>query len=299
MANTHTKTLSNSELASIIGDDFQSEDLQVFVQQEAFLEIPITTPFKSKGYCILIVLSGEVTLQANLFKHTLKENDSISLKSNAVVQILSISNDFKITALSFSNNFIFSNLTSKPNIDAFDFFTNDQNQIFTIPAEKTPFFVSLFEILKEYNTQKEDSLFKNEIISNTFSLMVHTYGELFKKKHPKIKFELSRQEELVVRFWNILEENIKTERSVQFYADILNVSPGHLYKVLKEVTGKTTSQLIDDALILEARILLEKPQLSIAQVSDELQFSDQSFFGKHFKKSTGLSPTAYRASKAN
>ena len=92
----------------------------------------------------------------------------------------------------------------------------------------------------------------------------------------------------------ILNENFKTERSVQFYADTLYMTSGHLSKVLKQVSGKTAGQLIDDAVIMEAKILLAAPELTVAQVANELQFSDQSFFGKYFKKHTGLPPSKFR-----
>ena len=95
----------------------------------------------------------------------------------------------------------------------------------------------------------------------------------------------------------ILENNFKKERSVQFYADKLFVTTGHLTKVLKDVGGKTAGELIDDAVIMEARILLANPSLTITQVADELQFTDQSIFGKFFKKKIGSSPSKYRKDK--
>ncbi|WNW02394.1 AraC family transcriptional regulator [Tenacibaculum sp. HL-MS23] len=98
----------------------------------------------------------------------------------------------------------------------------------------------------------------------------------------------------MIRFLDLLNENFKSERSVQFYADVLCITSGYLSKVLKEVSGKTANQLIDEAVILEAKLLLNNPILSISEIAENLQFSDQSFFGKFFKKHTGLSPTAFR-----
>ncbi|MCB0458901.1 MAG: AraC family transcriptional regulator, partial [Flavobacteriaceae bacterium] len=62
----------------------------------------------------------------------------------------------------------------------------------------------------------------------------------------------------------------------------------------KEVSGKSTSQLINEIVVMEAKIMLDNPKLTISQIAQELQFSNQSFFGKFFKKNTGISPSNYR-----
>jgi len=141
---------------------------------------------------------------------------------------------------------------------------------------------------------KETSFYKDEIILHLFNFMFYELASIYKKQITSLSTSLSRQEDLTVRFFKLLEENFKKERVVQFYADRLYVTSGHLSKVLKKVSGKTASQLIEDVVTLEARILLGNTSLSIAQIAEELQFSDQSFFGKYFKKKTGVSPSAYR-----
>jgi AraC-like DNA-binding protein len=65
---------------------------------------------------------------------------------------------------------------------------------------------------------------------------------------------------------------------------------------MKAFSGKTAYQWINDALITESKILLHKPDNAIQQVADELNFADQSSFGKFFRKHTGLTPREYRKS---
>ena len=69
-----------------------------------------------------------------------------------------------------------------------------------------------------------------------------------------------------------------------------------LSNVIKELTGKSASQWIDDYVVLEAKTLLKSTNLTILQISEELHFANQSFFGKYFKQHTGLSPMRYRRS---
>ncbi len=277
-----------------MGEEYQSEDLHVHISNDFFDKIPITSPFKSINFEMLIVKSGEIKIQTNLIKHTIRKNESISLKPNEVIQILEISNNLKAIAISFSNNFIFDNFFNKNTISGFDLFTMVQIPKITLTKKEVKIFNNYAKQLKHNNAQKNTSVFKTEIIRNIFGAIIFTYAEIYKKKYPELKVELNRQEEIVVRFWNILQENVKTERTVQFYADALNVSAGYLSKVLKQVTNKNASQLIDEAVILEARLLLENSALSITEIAEELNFSDQSFFGKYFKKHIGFSPSQFR-----
>lgn len=89
----------------------------------------------------------------------------------------------------------------------------------------------------------------------------------------------------------------RKERKVLYYADKLHLSASYLSTVIKRVSGKTAAEWIDDYVILEAKALLKSTKLTIQQISDELNFSSQSFFGKYFKRITGLSPKEYREKK--
>ena len=88
----------------------------------------------------------------------------------------------------------------------------------------------------------------------------------------------------------------KEQHVVTFYAEKLFITPQYLSLILKELTGKSANKWIDDALIVEAKILLKAPQATVQQVADMLHFSDQSTFGKFFKKHMGISPMEYRKS---
>lgn len=288
------KIISSSEFADLIGEPLQSDDLHVHIKETFFDSIPITTPFKSLNYDIIIITSGMLNLKADISNYTLQKNEALILKPKTTVQILEISNDLKVIGISFSNTFIFDVFFNKTNIDAFDFFTMNQIPKLQLKPNETNHFKTYAKLLKSYNSNQENGLFKTEIIKNLFSLIIYSYAEIFKNTHPNLKIELNRQEEIAYRFWNILQENVKVERTVEFYADALNVTAGYLSKVLKVVANKNASQIIDEAVILEARLLLENPQFSIAQISEELHFSNQSFFGKYFKKHTGFSPSYYR-----
>ncbi len=77
---------------------------------------------------------------------------------------------------------------------------------------------------------------------------------------------------------------------------MLFVTPNHLNALSKHVTGKPAGELIRDRVILEARRLLVNTGTTIAEVASELEFEDNSYFSKFFKKYTGQTPEAFRKS---
>jgi len=283
------------ELIEIMGDKPQNDDLHVHISKNKYEEIPITYPFRTDEYCLLFVVEGEIKIQLNLFEISIKSGEIIPIKPKVAVQILELSENLEIIGVSFSIDFILKNSFSKIEFDKMEFFTQENTTKLKLTPPESETVVTLSKLLEEYNNSKNiNKPFKEELIKFTFGTLVFHYSSIFKQNNPNLDLSLSRNEELALRFFKILNDNFKFERSVQFYADHLSMTSGHLSKVLKEVSGKTAGQLIVDTVIMEAKILLGNPSLSIAQVADELQFSDQSFFGKYFKKHSGLSPSQFK-----
>ena len=84
------------------------------------------------------------------------------------------------------------------------------------------------------------------------------------------------------------------ERKLEFYAGQLNITPKSLSAAIKKQTGRSAGEWIDDTIILEAKVLLQNKTLSVSQISNMLNFSDQSVFGKFFRAGTAMSPVEYR-----
>ncbi len=99
---------------------------------------------------------------------------------------------------------------------------------------------------------------------------------------------------LVKRFYQLVEENYTRNLSVAQYADLMAMTPNHLTQTVSRLTGKTSSQVIKAKQILEIKRLLVHSSLSVTDIATSLNFPDQSYFAKFFKRETGLSPMQYR-----
>jgi len=96
------------------------------------------------------------------------------------------------------------------------------------------------------------------------------------------------------RFKELLTTHIKTNHLVTDYAALLHITPNHLNKCVKAITGKSPTKWIDEAIILEAKVLLYQSNLSISDVAAEVGLQDPSYFSRLFKKKEGITPLAFR-----
>jgi AraC-like DNA-binding protein len=106
--------------------------------------------------------------------------------------------------------------------------------------------------------------------------------------------EKTHYEAVLEKYLKVVQDNYKEQRGLEFYADKLCVTSKHLSKVIKETSGKPANDWIDELVALEAKALLKSTNMTIQQISDELNFPSQSFFGKYFKRVAGVSPSEYK-----
>jgi AraC-like DNA-binding protein len=83
-------------------------------------------------------------------------------------------------------------------------------------------------------------------------------------------------------------------KTAKDFADALRVHVNHLNKVLKEITGKTTTEIIASRINQEAKILLKQTTWNISEIAYSLGFEEVAHFSNFFKKHAQLSPAAYR-----
>lgn len=103
-----------------------------------------------------------------------------------------------------------------------------------------------------------------------------------------------REEEVAQRFMEHVRFHFREHHDVAFYADMLHITPKYLGACVKQTTRLTAKHVIDDQIIRYAKDRLKQTTLSVSEIAYELQFPDQSSFGKFFRLHTGLSPKDWR-----
>ena len=103
-----------------------------------------------------------------------------------------------------------------------------------------------------------------------------------------------RVEEIFISFIRLLPQHFAEHHGISFYASQLSISPVYLSRVVRQVSGRTVVDYVNQFLMMEASFLLRTSQLSIVQIAERLHFADLASFSKFFTRMKGLSPRAFR-----
>ena len=108
--------------------------------------------------------------------------------------------------------------------------------------------------------------------------------------------DVNRNRSIIIArdFIQMVNADNGSHRSVSYYADHLFYSPKYLCTIVRQVTGKTPIQIINEHAIKEIKQKLKNSDLSIKEIADYFDFSNPSFFGKYVKNHLGISPLQYR-----
>lgn len=251
-------------------------------------EAPIRVLGLTIGLCI--EGEGEVGIGAKKFKFT--KNSLMLLSPNQYVHSLSTRESVKIMALGCSLELIESIM---PKISGLlPVIIHNPIESVSQLSDKNSDAVQEYMRMIGKKLKYPDSPFKRTKISNILQALLCEIMEMHIDSEDGTEKPRSRKDEILSRFIIEVLQNFRKERSVAFYADRLCVTPKHLSAVAKEITSRTASELIDHYVIMEAKIMLAETALTIQEISNKLNFANQSFFGKYFKHLTGFSPSAFR-----
>jgi len=241
-------------------------------------------------YTILFTSSGSIKINIEEFQKILNAGELIVISKGVNFNISPLEKIYHAYIILFSPELI---LSTKNNIYKVAHFKHLQIQGFTstiISAEDFPLLNKTLKLL--YLAQKSNSLqLQKEIFEFGFNFLIQNLINSFYDLSEK---NYSHKEKIFFKFTKLLSQKYKDEKSVQYYAETLCISKGYLNKVVKEVTNKTTKMLINDMIIIEAKILLHSYHQPITEIAEELNFSSAASFSSFFKKHTTLPPTVYR-----
>jgi len=288
--------LSFSKFVDLYADKSIGSDF--FITEEKQLLELSAYPYRSEGYIIGICTRGTAKVEVNLQAYDARPDAMLLATPFHVLRIYDYSDDFLCRFIVFSKAFLIETNLNSHFLELFSFFNTEATPVSYPDHQHAELLLNLFSDI-QHNLQREDHPYRTEICRSILTTLLYELAAIYEHQHVIIKNRQTRKQELNTLFQNLVFRNYKVHRNVQFYADALYVSPKHLTETIKEVTGKTAGEWIDDAVVLEAKVLLRNHEISIAQVADEIHFPDQSSFGKYFKKHTSFSPTEYRSQAIN
>jgi AraC-like DNA-binding protein len=250
-------------------------------------------PLRVDAFVFLVCLKGNASLTINLTEWNVRKNTYlISLPEN-IIGVNSISNDFEGYVILFSMEYL-----RKISIDLNDvlpYYIHVRNHpCFNVAAinvnKITKFFDLIYSSLNEEYSNRREGIIKGLVISIIFKI-AEDIEELALKA---VTVKTKSKEYYFMKFMDLLLLNFREHHNVGFYSDKLALTPKYLSSLIKEISGASASQWINDYIIVEAKTLLKSSDMNVKQISDYLFFSTPSFFNKYFKQHTKLTPKQYR-----
>lgn len=284
---------------SIVNCDSFQEDITIadlegylFTSDKSFTDHPI--PMRMNAVIMVLVLRGTTKFSLDYVPYTVGANTFIAIMPTHIFQFGEASDDFKGRFLVISKSFLEGSSSFKKSPSMLNYMQIRKNPCSVMEPDEILMLDDYLALIRQ-KIRLRTHLYQKEVLQNSLiGFFLELGNVLAGKLDSHHTTTLSRKEELFEQFLQLLFEYCKEQHVVTFYADKLFITPQYLSLILKELSGKSANKWIDDALIVEAKILLKAPQATVQQVADILHFSDQSTFGKFFKKHMGMSPMEYR-----
>ena len=137
---------------------------------------------------------------------------------------------------------------------------------------------------------------KELILTTLFSALM---SQIERVVDGQLNFEMNNQAvETYKKFIVMVEANFKENLSVEEYASSMAMSSKNLNRIIKKIVGLSPSEIIMRRKLLEAQRLLSYSTMSVQQISDELNYTDSSYFNRLYKRAFGVNPSTFRRQKS-
>ena len=257
---------------------------------------PLNEYLKTSSFIFIFIKNGKIVIDLNGTDYTIEKGHAITMTRNVVYNVKTVTEDYQyfIIVLNSSiindaklhlninlvllqiekSGFVINTINNKH----FDYIEHIYlNMLYWIKKQMHPYY---HLIIKQ---------FANIILINN----VNSLGGRNKEELRNRKTAVSRQYVIFEHFIKLLEQHADKHRDVKFYANELDVTPKYLSAVTHVYTGKSAISSIEDFVINKIKSIMQERSYSIQQICKIMNFSSQSFFGRYFKRITGMSPREY------
>ncbi|RXK83219.1 helix-turn-helix domain-containing protein [Filimonas effusa] len=193
--------------------------------------------------------------------------------------------------VNFSESYIPALVADPRYLDQFSIFSGiAREQVITIPEGDRPVFEKLLEtIVREgRSTEVFHDDFARTALLQLFIMVSRYTGKADATQLP------DAGSLVISNFRKLIEKHYKEKKLTKDYAALLYVTPNYLTALSKDVTGSSAGELIRQRVLLEAKRLLVNARMNVTEIASELDFIDNSYFTKFFKKYEGMTPEAFR-----
>ncbi len=263
------------------------------LDQMKLSEIKLQEPMRTDCFGMSLILNGSLRLRIGFSEHEVTKDMIFFHSPTTIFEFLSFEEDLDMITFMFSLDFMKKIGMYFHGKSSLEYLFDNSQKVFSFSESLMQMMLVYLEHLKELNLDCSPRKNKLEIIRTTFNLINQEIDAALNERIQENNKISNRKQNLCIKFITLVVQNFQTHRNVQFYAEALFVSRKYLSRIVKEVSGFTPNQIIDQTVIAEASSLLRANDYSISEIMQQLNFSDPQTFTKFFKKNTGFSPLSY------
>lgn len=265
----------------------------------AYVEIDRSFPLtqnhlRSQTTALMLCESGHLDLEIDFKPCHFTPSDMLCFTIDHVVRFGSCSPDFKACFI-LIDAVLWKNTWREMERLAPFYTTVKEMPSITIGTMQKKMLIHYTELIKEkYNARPTPDT--ETIVKKIVAALLYEIRQIYAEAQTR-RPAPDKKEKIVQQFLLLVTKHFKKERRIEFYAAYFNVTPKYLSSLIRQKSGMTAGEWIDHYVVTEICILLRTTNWSVKEITDELNFPDQSFFGKYFKRHMGVNPKAYRKQK--
>lgn len=272
---------------SIKRDDFYTN---IFSTHLKTFHTSITKPHKHDFYLVVLFLKGAGVHEIDFNSYPIKRGALFLLKPGQTHHW-----EFSEEAegyIFFHSKDFYNVLFPNKNIDEYPAFYSSYNSPYLSLSEKA---ISSFEkqFTAIYNEYHQDCLMKYRKLGLMIDMIYIDITRSYKIENEETGNKVSSQVLLFRKLEMLIEERFIIDKKPSSYAEALHVSTKHLNKIVIKTLKISTSDLIHQRVLLEAKRLLTHGKLSVQEIAFELGYDDPSYFSRLFKKKVGVTPSRF------
>ncbi|MBC8153735.1 MAG: helix-turn-helix domain-containing protein [Bacteroidetes bacterium] len=275
------------EANALLKTDFGKFFIVKVEEMIRLMKLPVP-PTRTNNHTLIYLTDGEAVMTIGRETHQIFRDECLVVPAGQVFSFDQV--DLNRGYLcNFHNDIIVGKFGKAELLKDFEFLRVWGNPRISLDDQTSGFVAHLFKrILLHYSTH---GLTQPDIIQSYFIALLCEVNGVYQ---PMLAGPQTQAVAITNRFKELIFSDIKTTHRVTDYASRLHVTPNHLNKSVRNTTGKSPTKWIDEAIVLEAKVLLYQSSLPIGEVAAEVGLLDPSYFSRLFKKYEGVTPLAFR-----
>lgn len=247
---------------------------------------------RTDGCMFFLCVSGEASVSLNLHKTWFRRGDLAVITSDVYFSVTDTSADFSAHYVALSETVIETAYYRITNASLWEYLHHEP--ILKLSSTQFRLMTGWMEQMDWILTSISGTNLTTLLNNNVYNLFIAIHTELDKKLKDTSKIYKDSAWEMTTRFWSLLTRHCNKERSVNFYANALHITPDYLNKVCHRAYGITPKALIDQQIIVEIKSYLNDTTLPVGEIAELLNFEDASYMCRFFRRKTGMSPLEFR-----